>query len=70
MNYSTLLTTSRYLFPFFFVCRSITHFVDEFDLPKGSTLLADKRLCLHSTATRKENVFRIINVLDSRGEVK
>ena len=56
----------------FFVCRlkknAVIRVVEEFNLPKESTVLADKMVYIGSTTNRTENVFRIVDVLDSKGK--
>lgn len=56
----------------FFVCRlkknAVVSIVDEFELPEGSPVLSDKMVHIGSTTTRTENVFRIVDIIDSRGK--
>ena len=51
----------------FFVCRlkknAVIRVVDEFKLPEGSPVLADKMVYIGSTTTRTENVFRIVDII-------
>ena len=57
---------------FFFVCRlrknAIIRVVEEFTLPEGSPVLADKMVYIGSTTNRTKNVFRIVDIIDSRGK--
>lgn len=56
----------------FFVCRlkknAVTRVVDDFTLPEGSPVLADKMVYIGSTTNRIENVFRIVDILDIHGK--
>lgn len=57
---------------FFFVCRlrknAIIRVLEEFALPEGSPVLADKMVYIGSTTNRMENIFRIVDIIDNRGK--
>lgn len=56
----------------FFVCRvkknAVIRVVEEFSLPQGSPVLKDQMVYIGSTVSRTENVFRIVDIIDSRGK--
>lgn len=43
--------------------------VDEFELPEGSTVLSDQMVLIGTIQNRAENYFRLIKVMDSKGNV-
>ena len=56
---------------YFFVSRlrknAVTHQIEEFDLPKDSTVLSDEMISLGTAQSRAGNEFRQLKVLDSKG---
>ena len=55
----------------FFVSRlrknAVTHQIEKFHLPKDSTVLSDEMISLGTAQSRAGNEFRLLKVLDSRG---
>ncbi|AUJ24008.1 IS4 family transposase [Virgibacillus dokdonensis] len=58
---------------YFFVSRlkknAITREVESFSIPKDSTVLSDKMVYIGSTQNRTENVFRLLEVVDTKGNI-
>jgi len=56
---------------YFFVSRlrknAVTRVIEPFELPNDSTVLSDEMMLIGTTQNRAENVFRLIKVLDSKG---
>ena len=56
---------------YFFVSRlrknAVTRVVEPFELPRNSTVLSDEMVLIGTTQNRAENAFRLIKVLDSKG---
>ncbi|MBQ0140136.1 MAG: IS4 family transposase [Kurthia sp.] len=56
---------------FFFVSRlrknAVTRIVESLKLPENSTVLSDEMILIGTTQNRAENLFRLIKVLDSKG---
>jgi IS4 transposase len=56
---------------FFFVSRlrknAVTRVVEPFELPEDSAVLSDEMILIGTTQNRAENAFRLIKVLDSKG---
>lgn len=56
---------------YFFVSRlrknAVVRVVDTFSLPEGSTVLSDEMVVIGTPQNRAENVFRLIQLLDTKG---
>ncbi len=56
---------------YFFVSRlkknAVTREVETFSIPEDSTVLSDKMVYIGSTQNRTENVFRLFEVVDTKG---
>lgn len=56
---------------YFFVSRlrknAVTRVLEPFELPENSTVLSDEMILIGTTQNRAENAFRLIKVLDSKG---
>lgn len=56
---------------YFFLTRlrknAVVRVVDEFKLPKDSAVLSDQMVLIGTTQNRAENVFRLLKVIDSKG---
>ena len=56
---------------YFFVSRlrknAVTRVTEQFELPEESLVLSDEMVLIGTTQNRAENVFRLIKVLDSKG---
>lgn len=56
---------------YFFVSRlrknAVVRQLEAFELPESSSVLSDEMVVIGTTQNRSENVFRLINVLDSKG---
>lgn len=56
---------------YFFVSRlrknAVTRVIEQFELPTDSTALSDEMILIGTTQNRAENAFRLIKVLDSKG---
>ncbi|MBD8003774.1 IS4 family transposase [Bacillus norwichensis] len=58
---------------YFFVSRlkknAVIHEVESFSLPEGSTVSSDKMVYIGTTQNRAENLFRLLEVTDTKGHV-
>jgi IS4 transposase len=58
---------------YFFVSRlkknAVIHEVESFSLPDDSTILSDKMVYIGTTQNRAENVFRLLEVIDTKGNI-
>ncbi len=56
---------------YFFVSRlrknAVVRQLEAFELPESSSVLSDEMVVIGTTQNRSENVFSLINVLDSKG---
>lgn len=58
---------------YFFVCRlkknAVIREVDTFPVPEGTNVLSDKMVYIGTTQNRAENVFRLLEVIDTKDNV-
>lgn len=58
---------------YFFVSRlrknAVTRTLDRFKLPEGSSVLSDEMIVIGTVQNRSENIFRLLQVLDSKGNL-
>src|SRR5690606_1042158 len=58
---------------YFFVSRlkknAVIREVESFSLPEGSTVLSDKMVYIGTSQNRAENLFRLLEVADTKGNV-
>ncbi|MEK5067767.1 IS4 family transposase [Sporosarcina sp. FSL K6-1508] len=56
---------------YFFLSRlrknAVIHECEDFQLPEGTTVLSDQAVLIGTTQNRAENIFRLLKVIDSKG---